>query len=148
LVHDLADREREGGIVLDEQEEFFAGRDRGTVVGARLGVRLARRGSERQVAEKRAAGAERALELKLAAEERRQLARDREAQTGAAVLAVGASVDLLEGLEDAPLVVGRDPRAAVANDDRERVVGAQLRLAKNHAARRARDAQGDSPLAR
>ena len=58
-----------------------------------------------QVQRERAALARRALEADLAAEQARELAADREAETGAAVLAAGAAVGLLERLEDELLLL-------------------------------------------
>ena len=54
----------------------------------------------------------------------RELAADREAEAGAAVLAAGAGVGLLEGLEDDLLLLRRDADAGVGDlegDDRRRV---------------------------
>ena len=48
----------------------------------------------------------------------RQLAADRQAQAGAAVLAAGAAVGLLERLEDDLLLVRRDADAGVGNRER------------------------------
>ena len=72
---------------------------------------------DRQVQRERAALARRADQPDLAAEQRRQLAADGEAETGAAVLAAGAGVGLLERLEDQPLLLGRDADAGVADLD-------------------------------
>ena len=52
-------------------------------------------------------------EAQLAAEQPRQLPADRQAQAGAAVLAAGAAVGLLERLEDDLLLVGRDADAGI-----------------------------------
>ena len=57
--------------------------------------------------------AHRALDVDLAAEEPRDLARDGEAETGAAVLAAGGAVGLLEGFEDDLLLVAGDADPAV-----------------------------------
>ena len=72
---------------------------------------------ERQVEGERAALPGDADEPDLAAEQRRQLAADRQTQAGAAVLAAGAGVGLLERLEDEPLLLRRDADAGVV--DRE-----------------------------
>ena len=48
--------------------------------------------------------------------------RNREAQTGAALLPGAAVVDLLELLEDARLVLGRDAGAGIAYSDLETAV--------------------------
>ena len=53
----------------------------------------------------------------LAAEQRRQLAADRQAEAGAAVLAARAGVGLLERLEDQLLLLRRDADAGVADGD-------------------------------
>ena len=57
----------------------------------------------------------RAAQLDLAAEQVGQLAADREAEAGAAVLAAGAGVGLLEGLEDDLLLLERDADAGVGD---------------------------------
>ena len=79
---------------------------------------------QRQVERERAALARRAAQLDLAAEQVGKLAADRQAQAGAAVLAAGAGVGLLEGLEDDLLLLGRDADAGVRDlegDDRRRL---------------------------
>ena len=58
-----------------------------------------------------------ALDVDLAAEQARDLAADREPEAGAAVLAAGGAVGLLERLEDELLLVLRDADAGVG--DRE-----------------------------
>ena len=76
---------------------------------------------ERQVEREGAALAGRAAQLDLAAEQVGELAADGEAQAGAAVLAAGAGVRLLERLEDDLLLLGRDADAGVGDlegDDR------------------------------
>ncbi len=60
----------------------------------------------------------------LAAEQRRELAADREAEAGAAVLAAGAGVGLLERLEDQPLLLRRDADAGVGDLEGDRAAGA------------------------
>ncbi len=74
------------------------------------------RGAEvghRQVERERAAAARSAAQLDLSAEQRRQLAADGQAQPGAAVLAAGAGIGLLECLEDDALFFGRNADAGV-----------------------------------
>ena len=91
-------------------------------VGARRDLRVAssrERSSEpdvaqRQVQRERAAGAGRALQRDLAAQQAGELAADREAQPGAAVLAAGARVRLLERLEDELLLLRRNADARIA----------------------------------
>ena len=61
----------------------------------------------------------------LAAEQRRQLAADGQAEAGAAVLAARAGVGLLEGLEDEPLLLRRDADAGVGDLDRDDRAGAK-----------------------
>ena len=65
-----------------------------------------------------------AREADLAAQQRRQLAADRQAEAGAAVLAAGARVGLLERLEDQLLLLGRDADAGVRDRERDRRAGA------------------------
>ena len=55
------------------------------------------------------------LQLDLAAEQVRELAADREAKTGAAVLAAGAGIGLLERLEDDLLLLERNADAGVGD---------------------------------
>ena len=47
-----------------------------------------------------------------------QLAADRQSETGAAILAAGAGIGLLEGLEDDLLLLGRDADAGVGHLER------------------------------
>ena len=72
---------------------------------------------QRQVERERAALPVDAGELDLAAEQHGQLAADGEAEAGAAVLARGAGVGLLEGLEDEPLLLRRDADAGVLDGE-------------------------------
>ena len=72
----------------------------------------------RQIQGERAAVARAALEHELAAEQPGELAADRETEAGAAVLAAGAAVGLLERLEDDLLLVRRDADAGVATPRR------------------------------
>ena len=70
-----------------------------------------------------------AAQLDLAAEQVGKLAADRQAEAGAAVLAAGAGIGLLEGLEDDPLLLGRDADAGVRHlecDDRGRLREARM----------------------
>ena len=59
--------------------------------------------------------------MDLAAEQARQLAADGEAEAGAAILAAGAAVGLLERLEHDLLLVGRDADAGVADLEGDRL---------------------------
>ncbi|KFB67338.1 MAG: hypothetical protein CAPSK01_003256 [Candidatus Accumulibacter vicinus] len=80
----------------------------------------------RQVHREATATLGRALDIDPAAQQFDELAADRQAQAGAAVLACAAAIDLLEGVEDGSDLVGRDADAAV--DDVETqppVLGAQ-----------------------
>src|ERR1700740_300798 len=79
---------------------------------------------DRQDQRKTAALAGRARQLELAAEQRRDLAADRQAQARAAVHAAGGTVGLLEGVEDDALLVGRDADAGVADLEGDRLVAA------------------------
>ena len=74
---------------------------------------------QRQVEGERAALAVDAGQPDLAAQQRRQLAADGQAQAGAAVLARGAGIGLLEGLEDEPLLLRRDADAGVLDGERD-----------------------------
>src|SRR6202008_454166 len=74
-----------------------------------------RRPITRQGQREDAALARRALHLDVAAEQPRQIARDRQAEPGAAVLAVRAAVGLTEGLEDDLALVLGDADARVAD---------------------------------
>jgi len=78
-------------------------------------ARLARlhRVDGRQEQRERAAGARRRRDAKIPSEESGDLARDREAEAGAAVLAARRAVRLLERFEDQPLLVLRDPDAGI-----------------------------------
>ena len=62
----------------------------------------------------------RADQADFAAEQRRQLAADGQAQAGAAVLAARAGVGLLERLEDQLLLLRRDADAGVGDRERDR----------------------------
>ena len=60
----------------------------------------------------------RAAQLDFAAQQVGQFAADRQAQAGAAVLAAGAGIGLLEGLEDDSLLFRRDADAGVGHLER------------------------------
>ena len=70
-----------------------------------------------------AAAAGRAVERELAAQQARQIARDREPEPGAAVLAVGGAVGLTEGLEDDLVLLGGDADAGVLDLERDPAPG-------------------------
>ena len=85
----------------------------------------------------------RAVEPNLAAEESRDLAADRQAESGAAVFAARAAIGLLERLEDGVLLVGRNADAAVADRKGEHGIGAIERSVLHApAARRRLDSAG------
>ena len=78
----------------------------------------------RQVESERAALAGSAAQLNFAAQQAGQFAADRQPQAGAAVLAAGAGICLLEGLEDDALLLGRNADAGIGDlegDDRGRL---------------------------
>ncbi len=91
-----------------------------------------------------------AVQLDLAAEEAGQLAADGEPESGAAVLAAGAAVGLLEGLEDDLLLVGGDADARVGHrEGDDEFLGAQvLALVAQCPGRPAADGEGHPPVAR
>src|SRR5690606_21260838 len=113
-------------IVLDDQQHLIVGPDGVTIVldhllprehrpgnprrrvGRGFGLRSRLDVAKRKVQRERAALAGGALQPDLAAEQRGELARDRQAETGAAVLAAGAGVRLLKRLEDETLLLRRD----------------------------------------
>src|SRR5512141_3108149 len=72
---------------------------------------------QRQVEGKSAALFKDARELDFPAEEHGQLTTDGESEAGTAVLAGGASVGLLEGLENEPLLFWSDADAGVLNGE-------------------------------
>src|SRR5690606_20783638 len=86
-------------------------------------LRRARAEHQWYVEGERAAFARRAAQLDLAAEQVRQLAADRQAQAGAAVLAARARVGLLERLEHDLLLVERDADPGVADRERDHLAG-------------------------
>ena len=118
LRHVLGDRRRPrlGGDARRHDEVGF-----GRGCPRELGRRLI---AKRQVEREGAALPRRAVHADLAAQEPRQLAADREPEAGAAVLAAGGAVGLLEGLEDQALLVGRDADAGVDHRERDHGVGA------------------------
>ena len=63
-------------------------------------------------------------ELDFSAEEIGQLAADGQAETGSAVLAAGACIGLLEGLEDDALFLRSDADAGVGDLERDNRAGA------------------------
>ena len=92
--------------------------------GCRRGARrVGPRVAERQVEGERAALAVDAGEADFAAQQHGQLAADGEAEAGAAVLARGAGVGLLEGLEDEPLLLRRDADARVLDGEGDDLLG-------------------------
>ena len=84
-----------------------------------LGRRHLRDVGLRQVQGERAAHSGSALQTDLTAQQARQLAADGEAQTGAAVLAAGGAIRLLERLEDDSLLVLRNADAGVGDGERD-----------------------------
>ena len=104
---------------------------------------------QRQVERERAALAVDAGELDLAAEQHGQLAADGQAQAGAAVLARGAGVGLLERLEDEPLLLRRDADAGVLDGEGDDLLGlAEHRVVGAPALRGEADAHVDVAVRR
>ena len=90
----------------------------------RVGRCLLRRGEDgRNNQGKGAAFTGRAVQGQLAAQQMRQIARDRQPQPCAAVLAVGTAVGLAEGIKDQSLLVRRDANAGVADGKRHHAAG-------------------------
>ena len=105
-------------LARDRQDVQLAWRSRRRPTVAAAGARRVRaRVVQRQVEGEGAALAVDAGELDLAAQQHGQLAADGQAQAGAAVLARGAGVGLLEGLEDEPLLLRRDADAGVLDGE-------------------------------
>ena len=111
-------------VVLDRCDSCSAddgaGQEAGSRDGEALAVSATRSGGGadvglRQVEGEGAALAGRAAQLDFAAEQAGQFAADGQAQAGAAVLAAGAGVGLLEGLEDDALLFRRDADAGVGD---------------------------------
>src|SRR5206468_10804509 len=85
--------------------------------------------------------AEYAFDLKLAAQQLGQLARDAESEAGAAVPAIDGGVDLLERREDAVLIPRRDPQPRVGDGEDQRALSWQIEASQLRAGRGAIDAQ-------
>jgi hypothetical protein len=105
------------GILVDEMFRQRDGRQRlralslGRLTHGRSGTGV----RHRQVQGEGAAGAGRAAQREFAAQKARQLAADRKTEAGAAILATGAGVGLLEGFEDDLLLLRRDADPGVGN---------------------------------
>ena len=99
------------------------GRSSGTV-GRSLQRRLHRALGQRQVQRETASVADRRLHVDLAAQQPRDLPGDGQAQTGPSVLARDRTLGLLEGLEDRPELLVRDPHPRVGDRERDHVLGA------------------------
>ncbi len=67
-----------------------------------------------------------ALHLNIAPQQMRQVARDRQAQPGAAVLAMGAAIGLAEGFEDELMLVGPDADAGIAHGEGDAAAGIRI----------------------
>ena len=105
--------------------------------------------AERQVQRERAAHPGRAAQLDLAPEQTRELAADRQAESGAAVLAAGARVRLLERFEDDALLVVRDADPGVRHfEGRDRRGRRQCRVIRRPAAADRGDVQPHAALRR
>ena len=119
-----------------------AGRDSGSCATSRApapGGRSGARVLAREVERERAALADRARRLDLAAEQACDLAADRQAEARAPVAAAGRAVGLLERLEDQPQLVRVDPDAGVGDGERHRVGARQVIVGEDHVGlRRAR----------
>ena len=87
-------------------------------------------------------------QLNFAAQQLAQLARDGQAQAGAAVLAAGGSIRLPEGLEDESLLLEGNADAAVADRESQGLGGAQPAGREVCAGPRPSDRQGHSALFR
>src|SRR5205814_2055396 len=97
-----------------------------------------------QVQGEGAALAGRADQPDLTAEQGRQFAADGESQTGAAVLATGTRIGLLEGFEDQALLFGSDANARVGDFDGDGALDkTQNRVIGRPAARDRLDAHRD-----
>src|SRR5579864_9755073 len=70
---------------------------------------------QREVKSERAALAGCAAQLNFAAQQAGEFAADRQAQASASVLAAGAGICLLEGLEDDALLIESDSNAGIGN---------------------------------
>ena len=101
----------------------------------------------REEQRERGPGAGCALHADLTAEHECQLARDRQAQAGAAVAPAGGAVGLLERLEDELELVRRDPDTGVCHGEAEHLVGAAQRCeAAVEVRRRVLDGDRDAAL--
>ena len=103
--------------------------------------------SQRQIEREGAAHAGRAAQMDLPAKQVGQLAADGEAQAGAAVLAAGAGVGLLEGLEDDLLLLDRNADAGIGDLERHhrrRLV--EHRMLRAPTAHRRRDVEPHAAL--
>ena len=78
---------------------------------------------ERQVKGERAALTVRADQADFTSQQRGQFAADRQPQSGAAILAAGARVGLLKGLENQALLLRRDADARVFDGERDDLLG-------------------------
>src|SRR5206468_7795796 len=78
---------------------------------------------DRQVEREGAADTGRGGDVQLAAEHAGELAADRKPEAGAAVLAAGGAVGLLEGLEDDALLAGGNADAGVDHRERDDALG-------------------------
>ena len=103
---------------------FAVAREHDSLLGRVGGVRvLGRLVRGRQEERERAALADFALDVDLAAEQSRDLAADREPEAGAAVTAARRPVRLLEGLEDQAELVLRDADSGVHDGELEHGLG-------------------------
>src|SRR6185295_9632160 len=142
IVRQIEQNAAELRIVLDDQQHALAGPDVLTIVG-QLGRHQQRRRlasddhlpallshqwsrgvrrqvpaevvSDRQIQREATALARRALDRDLAAEQATDLAADRQAEPGAAVLATGRAVGLLERFEDHAQLVAGDADTGVSD---------------------------------
>ncbi len=133
----------EGRVVLDHEHlaAGVAARRRG---GGR-GRRTIRRPRAGQQAREGAALTDATLETEIAAEQDGELARDGEAEPGAAVAAIGRSLDLLERREDALVVLGRDAETGIGDGERQELVAAHLAARERDATAQRADRERDAP---
>ena len=104
---------------------------------------------QRQVEGESAAFSRHALQDDLAAQQTRQLAADRQPQSGAAVFAAGGAVGLLECLENHPLLVLRNADAGIADGKSDHRCGlAQRGMVAAPSRSRRPDLQGHLALRR
>src|SRR5690606_1890248 len=102
-----------------KRNDSSPGNDR--TLHALLAARRGRRTRQRH--RERAALARRTLQRNVAAEEARQVARNAQAEAGAAGAACVAALDLAERLEDALVELRKDAGAGVADTDHDVRVG-------------------------